>query len=596
MPPADVESIGRGREESDMFSPESVRPWTCARAEIRVLPPARGSCKRKRGLDTMKEIAAEGITNTPYVRVDWAKGDCDAALLDTGAQWSLISSSKLTAEERENLDGGKGLSGRGVSGEEIDVLGVVWRSVNVGGLLFEKHRFIVVEKMICGIILGIDFWSRAWGMEFDFNDKSVKLNKDHRVQLYYHPKEATKGCEENANTENFQIKVKGRQVIPGRTEKMICCVAPGMKEGCEYFVQPITGSDNLVSTPYGLITGTQNNTLFLKVANLAEEEITMEKGRTIAVAQKDIWVRNFKGKETIRGRKPKKGEEIDIDEMIGENLDSRKKAHLRSILKGYEDVFYNGGLLPIVKMGIEHTIEEEEGKTPKVAKPRRLSRELEDEVRKHIEDLLLKGVIRPSNSKWAAPIVCVRKTDGTLRMAIDYRALNAISHTATLHPIPLVDDLLDRLAKAKYFAVLDAKSGYHQLPLKAEDSEKTAFVVPWGHFEFAERTPFGLKGAGYSFQRMMSVVLGASNYTDALCYLDDILVWGENWDIFVKRLKTILEKIRNAGLALGPSKCRIGVTEVSYLGCTIMNGMVKISKQRVEQLRKIERPENVKAL
>ena len=164
--------------------------------------------------------------------------------------------------------------------------------------------------------------------------------------------------------------------------------------------------------------------------------------------------------------------------------------------------------------------------------------------------------------------------------------VNERSNTATLDPIPLIDDLLDRLGKAKYFAILDAKAGYHQLPLNKDDSDKTAFVVPGGHYEFAGRTPFGLKGAGYSFQRMMSVVLGCSNFVDALCYLDDILVWGETWEVFRKRLRKVLEKIKLSGLSLAAKKCQFGVREVSYLGCTIKEGMVKINEQRVQQLRR----------
>ena len=90
------------------------------------------------------------------------------------------------------------------------------------------------------------------------------------------------------------------------------------------------------------------------------------------------------------------------------------------------------------------------------------------------------GVIRKSNSPWAAPIVCARKANGDLRLAIDYRGVNKVSQPATLHPIPVIEDLLDRLGKAKYFSVLDAKSGYHQMPLKSEDSKISAFVIPWG--------------------------------------------------------------------------------------------------------------------
>ena len=98
------------------------------------------------------------------------------------------------------------------------------------------------------------------------------------------------------------------------------------------------------------------------------------------------------------------------------------------------------------------------------------------------------------------------KAEGNLRLALEYRLVNEVPYTATLHYIPLIEDLFDRLADAEYFSILDAKSGYHQMPLKAEDSEVTAFVTPWAHLEWTERTLFGLKGAGYSFQRMMAVI------------------------------------------------------------------------------------------
>ena len=149
-------------------------------------------------------------------------------------------------------------------------------------------------------------------------------------------------------------------------------------------------------------------------------------------------------------------------------------------------------------------------------------------------------------------MVCARRADGTLRLALDYRKLNEASEPATLRPIPLIDDLLDRLASVQYFSVLDAKAGYHQMPLKKEDSEVTAFVVPWGQYEWAGRTPFGLKGAGYSFQRMMATVLSSSNFTEALCYLDDILIWGNTWKEHVDRLHSVLEKVSGAGLAVEP--------------------------------------------
>ena len=94
----------------------------------------------------------------------------------------------------------------------------------------------------------------------------------------------------------------------------------------------------------------------------------------------------------------------------------------------------------------------------------------------------------------------------------------------------------------------------------------------------------------------MSTILGASNYDDALCYLDEVLIWGETWDVFMRRLRRVLDRVRSSGLALGAAKCKVGVEEVSYLGCTIKHGMVRISEQRVTQIRGIERTTNVRGL
>ena len=134
------------------------------------------------------------------------------------------------------------------------------------------------------------------------------------------------------------------------------------------------------------------------------------------------------------------------------------------------------------------------------------------------------------------------------------------------------------------------------MPLKKEDSEVTAFVVPWGQYEWAGRTPFGLKGAGYSFQRMMATVLSSSNFTEALCYLDDILIWGNTWGVHMDRLHSVLKKVSWAGLALNPTKCQFGVNEVTYLGSMIRNGMVSIGDQRVADLRSLPVPTTVREL
>ena len=132
--------------------------------------------------------------------------------------------------------------------------------------------------------------------------------------------------------------------------------------------------------------------------------------------------------------------------------------------------------------------------------------------------------------------------------------------------------------------------------VRNEDRELTSFVLPWGQYQWRRGCPFGLSGAPSSFQRLMSVVLGDSQYTDALCYLDDILVWGHDWKEHFTRLERVLGKIRAAGMLLASSKCVFATRRVEYLGHVIEGGCVRSHEDRVTQLRNLPQPRDVHEL
>ena len=573
-----------------------VKPWTCANAQFKVLPPDKGSENRRKELVRMKEVAANGINQTPYVEIEWADGTKQKALFDTGAQWSLITEELVSEKERNEMSESS-LSGKGVTGCKIPVLGEIWRTVRVGNTKFANQRFIVVKDMICSVILGIDFWSRISHLSFDFSNKTVHLgDTGDCIQLWSHPFAHDVASVEEDTNEHLRVQIAETTIIPAKSEKYVKCFSKGWKTGQDYLIQPLSQEDSLISTPFGVIRATRDDTFHVRMSNLSGVDSKVEKDFCIATLEKDVWINHPDSGKAFKNNSPQRKSDINWDTMCDGNLDVNKKRQLIELLEKHKGIFHTGGKLPIVRVGVEHTMNIMNGAPPTVCRPRRLSQELAEEVKDHIKKLIKEGVVRQSNSEWASPIVCARRSDGSLRLVIDYRLTNEKSRTATLHPIPLIDDLIDHLSGAKYFSTLDAKSGYHQMPLKKQDSAATAFVVPWGHYEFAERCPFGLKGAGYSFQRMMSAVLGSSNFVEALCYLDDILVWGETWEIHIQRLKGVLVKIEKAGLALSATKCRFGSTFVDYLGCRIGQGMIRISEQRVEQLRRIERPKNVRAL
>jgi Reverse transcriptase (RNA-dependent DNA polymerase) len=164
------------------------------------------------------------------------------------------------------------------------------------------------------------------------------------------------------------------------------------------------------------------------------------------------------------------------------------------------------------------------GKANPVARqPYRVSTESRKDIDAELEKMVNAGVIRPSSSPWAAPVVMIRKSDGSWRFAIDYRGLNAVTKKGSM-PMPRLDDALDALGNAKWFTTLDANSGFWKVKMAEGDIPKTAFSSHRGLFEFT-RMPFGLVAVPATFQRAIDIVLSTVRFECALTYLDDIIIY-----------------------------------------------------------------------
>ena len=238
------------------------------------------------------------------------------------------------------------------------------------------------------------------------------------------------------------------------------------------------------------------------------------------------------------------------------------------ILHDYGDVFPERlpRRLP-PRRNVDHEIELEPGHAPPSRPTYRLSPPEMDELKKQLEELLAQGFIRPSVSPYGAPILFVRKKDGTLRMCVDYRALNKIT-IKNKYPLPRIDELLDRLHGAKYFSKLDLMSGYHQVRIKDEDVHKTAFRTIYGHFEFRV-LPFGLTNAPATFMRLMNDVFRTYLDQFVIIYLDDILVFSRTKEEHASHLKTVLDLLRQHQLYAKAAKCALFKTSVDFLGHVI---------------------------
>ena len=269
--------------------------------------------------------------------------------------------------------------------------------------------------------------------------------------------------------------------------------------------------------------------------------------------------------------------------------------NLRKVLNEFKDVFPNdlpNGLPPKRKQ--DHGIELEKESKP-VCKPvYRLSLSEQDEVRKQVTELLNKGFIQPSSSPFGAPVLFVKKKDGSLRMCVDYRALNKIT-IKNKYPIPRIEDLIDRLKDAKIFSKIDLRSGYHQLRIKEEDTPKTAFRTNDGHFEFLVM-PFGLTNAPASFMALMNDVLKNLINKCVVVFFDDILIYSKSKEEHVEHVRKVLELLRQNKLFAKMSKCDFLKDKVEFLGHVIGKSGVETDPKKTEAITKWPIPQNVSDL
>ena len=260
----------------------------------------------------------------------------------------------------------------------------------------------------------------------------------------------------------------------------------------------------------------------------------------------------------------------------------------RAILKNFADVFEDmpPGLPPMRQIG--HTIDT--GSAAPVSKPAyRLSPKEKAEVERQVKDLLARGLIRPSQSPYGSPVLFVQKKDGSLRMCVDYRALNHIT-AKDKYPLPRIDDLLDKLKGAKVFSSVDLQSGYHQIRIADEDVQKTAFKTHEGLYEFLV-LPFGLTNAPAAFQREMKAVFDHLNYV--LVYLDDILIFSRSHEEHERHLAEVLGLLRKHRLFAKLSKCSFFGREVKFLGHIVSGDGIRADPDKVAAILNWPLPSSV---
>ncbi|GJT26250.1 putative nucleotidyltransferase, ribonuclease H [Tanacetum coccineum] len=266
-----------------------------------------------------------------------------------------------------------------------------------------------------------------------------------------------------------------------------------------------------------------------------------------------------------------------------EDKSERKRLEDVPIVQDFPEVFPEDlpGLPPTRQ--VEFQIDLVPGAAPVARAPYRLAPSEMKELSEQLKELSDKGFIRPSSSPWGAPVLFVKKKDGSFRMCIDYRELNKLT-VKNRYPLPRIDDLFDQLQGSSVYSKIDLRSGYHQLRVREEDIPKTAFRTRYGHYEF-QVMPFGRTNAPAVFMDLMNRV--CKPYLDkfVIVFIDDILIYSKNKKEHEEHLKIILELLKREELYAKFSKCEFWIPRVQFLGHVIDSEGIHVDPAKIESIK-----------
>ena len=480
-----------------------------------------------------------------------------------------------------------------VSGANLTVLGRVRLPLKLGSQVVE-HEFHVIRESLYPCILGVDCL-QSIGAVIDFSKKLLLVNEQKLPFLSERPKfGGFKPVSVNL--------VETVELPPHSRNRLQASVSDISGFGCGLFepVEHLCDSKSpkhavsLVFAARALVSP-HNNTVPVEIVNAGHSPVQLCKGTKLGTFEVDVQVSECESSvlATVSSSSSTQPPTLPLGVMLNNTiaLTDLQKQEATELIQEYNDIFSKGGS----DLGRTHLVEHEiytEG-PPTRQRPYRVPERQRSVVRQAVQDMLEQGVIQPSQSPYAAPIVLVKKKDGTYRFCVDFRRLNAITIKDT-YPLPRIDDTLDRLGGSKIFSTMDMNSGYWQVPLAAGAKEKTAFAThEGGLFEFTV-LPFGLCNAPATYQRLMELVLAGLTWESCLVYIDDVIVFSQTFAEHLVHLRQVFDRFRQANLKLKGKKCSFFCPQVKYLGHVISAEGVAPDPTKIQAMKDYAQPTNLK--
>jgi hypothetical protein len=541
-----------------------------------------------------------GGTPTVTIQIEGVDVKC---LVDSGANVSTITESwfKTSGLDKScNLKHIKWLEVKAANGKEIPYKGYFEADVFVGGVTVPSCGVLVttdtphtlMRKQVIPGVLGTNILGRLPNSDKLFQGLDVKLGtskpKQPEVTMV---KAAEAVCIPPLSQVDLKVKVGNR------------CGQSIM----ESLSTQLPGNLVLMNT----LIDTDESTAYVRVANFGPKVVNIQARTRVGVARPveilteeiDLVVTS---EEVIIGpvlqdddTEVKLEESEDTSDWLPEGIDLSgvecspeiwKK--IKNVFRKHADAFVKEGEVGYTDK-VQHripTVDDIPVRQPYRRVPQSQIAELKD----HIQDLLRKGIIRESSSNYASPIVLCRRKNGKLRMCVDNRRLNSKTRMEVTC-LPRVEECLDTLSGAKLFCHLDLASAYNQVAVHPDDQHKTAFITPFGLFEYL-RVNFGLRGAPATFQKLMHSIFREEILDILLVILDDLLIHAVDILQMIDRLDWVLTKLKKYGLKLEPKKCVFFQKEVVFWGNRICEDGVAVDPEKIQAVKEYPIPQNSQEL
>lgn len=507
------------------------------------------------------------------------------ALCDTGAEISLISAEFVNQvpELKASLLSSEVTNVKIGDGSTVNILGKVKTYLTIGKQKF-KIKLHVMQGLLHNVVLGIDFMQK-YEVQINIAKKQFKVKIPNTCDLL--------------TLEKITIPPKSEIVTFAKISKPLPNKVIGeciSLQNTDYVLAKSVSTVNNESTP-------------VRIMNPWDAKITIKKGKKIGkfvcLSSKSDILPMEKDNNISKPFNPPSNPptsnanmEFNFDESI---LTESQQNDLSKLLHEFDDCFVDkSGQLGKTDV-VKHKIEIEENTAPIRHRAYRVPPYKRQEIEKQVDSLLKQELIKPSVSPWAAPVVLIKKSDGSFRFCVDYRSLNKVTKFDA-YPIPLITDYLDNIGgtangrgPSKYFSTCDLQSGFYQIEMESESMEKTAFICHKGLYEWT-RMPMGLKNSPSTFQRVMNFVLSGLSWYNCLIYIDDLIVFSPDFETHLKDLRAVFERLRSFNLKLKPSKCLFGCRSVRYLGFIVSENGIAADPDKIKGITNFPTPSNLKQL